>query len=595
MAARRRIVIQLGALAAVMAIAFAAAGTTSAAFQGSGGSGTSVAATDSLANYFSIEPGTAVQPGTSTPIAAGSGESLAIDAGRVPDSRTIADVVRVTNVSGSTQTLDLAKLGSLTPLLGFEYTDGTTSKAIPAAATEQLRLRTSANDAGAFSGSGRFELSGDSFLRYDRPLSIAQAPHAPTGLTIAAPDGTAHAQLSWTASTSSGVAGYNVYRATAAGGPYAKINGSPVAGTSYDDTTVTLGGDYWYRVRAVASGVTPELDGLESSTANVSVLAQPTSVSIPASANNNLDWVTLATRASVTFNVAVPVGTIAGDTVRLTVTSGANSLNLTQIAAGGAQVLAFSGNNLTAWADAAITMTTRIERGSFVSPNTSGAGAKDVVVPATPTAASVPATANNPVNYVNSVTASAAGVSVTHAAAVGDTIEARLTAAAVSVSGTAPRAASPQVVAVNATSLADTAVGGLAVSARVLDAAGNPSGWRAGTAATKDTVAPNNPDVTRIVFTDRLAPLADRVYGNNGAVSNSAQVRFFDYANNTYYPAGTWVTSTATGSWVNQNIANSGRPRTIGFESRDAAWNTTARFCGRWTLSGVTGTSVVCP
>ena len=34
--------------------------------------------------------------------------------------------------------------------------------------------------------------------------------------------------LSWSASTSSNVAGYNLYRADVAGGAYAKVNGAPV-------------------------------------------------------------------------------------------------------------------------------------------------------------------------------------------------------------------------------------------------------------------------------------------------------------------------------------------------------------------------------
>jgi hypothetical protein len=347
----------------------------------------------------------------------------------------------------------------------------------------------------------------------------------------------------------------------------------------------------------VASGVTPELDGLDSTTANISVLAQPSSVYIPAGAGNSLDWVTLATRASVTFSIDVPAGTVAGDIVRLTATQGANNLNLTQVATGGAQTLNFTGNNLTAWANGpvgTITMTARIERGAFVSPTTNGAAGKDVTVPPAPTAANIPATASNPVNYVNSTTQAAAVVRVTSGAVATDTIEARLTSAGVPAYGTAP-GPSPTSVSVDASALADTAVGGLQVAARRIDAAGNASGWFVGTAATKDTVAPNNPNVTLITFTNRVAG-ADRARGANGSVSGNAQVRIFDYWNNTLYPGGGggWVTANGGGRWANTNIAAGGVPRTLGFESRDAAWNVTARVCGSWAATG-TGTAVACP
>ncbi len=60
--------------------------------------------------------------------------------------------------------------------------------------------------------------------------------------------------LSWTASTST-VVGYNVYRGSTSGGPYTLVTGSPVAGTSYTDSTVLAGQTYFYVVTAVdASG-----------------------------------------------------------------------------------------------------------------------------------------------------------------------------------------------------------------------------------------------------------------------------------------------------------------------------------------------------
>jgi len=80
------------------------------------------------------------------------------------------------------------------------------------------------------------------------------ASNAPT-LTIAltgtgAAAGAHSAALSWTASTSSGVAGYNVYRGTTTGGPYTKLNSSIVAGLTFTDSTVVAGHTYFYVVTA---------------------------------------------------------------------------------------------------------------------------------------------------------------------------------------------------------------------------------------------------------------------------------------------------------------------------------------------------------
>ncbi|MBZ5668263.1 MAG: hypothetical protein LAO04_00830 [Acidobacteriia bacterium] len=64
--------------------------------------------------------------------------------------------------------------------------------------------------------------------------------------------------LTWVASATSGVTGYNIYRGTTSGGPYpTKLNSSPVSGTTYTDDTVQAGETCYYVVTAIASdGVT---------------------------------------------------------------------------------------------------------------------------------------------------------------------------------------------------------------------------------------------------------------------------------------------------------------------------------------------------
>src|SRR6266702_1124692 len=77
------------------------------------------------------------------------------------------------------------------------------------------------------------------------------------------------ATLSWTPSTSS-VVGYYVYRGTQTGGPYAKLNDTPVSLTTYTDSAVQAGQTYFY----VATSV--DLSNVESAFSNESSATIPT-------------------------------------------------------------------------------------------------------------------------------------------------------------------------------------------------------------------------------------------------------------------------------------------------------------------------------
>lgn len=64
-------------------------------------------------------------------------------------------------------------------------------------------------------------------------------------------------QLSWTASTTNGVTGYNIFRGPTASGPFTQLNTTPITGTSFNDTTAVVGQTYTYQVDAVAAACTP--------------------------------------------------------------------------------------------------------------------------------------------------------------------------------------------------------------------------------------------------------------------------------------------------------------------------------------------------
>jgi hypothetical protein len=68
--------------------------------------------------------------------------------------------------------------------------------------------------------------------------------------------------LSWNASTSTSITGYNVYRGNVSGGPYSKINSALNPSMNYGDSTVQSGQNYYYVTTAVDS------TGVESSYSN---------------------------------------------------------------------------------------------------------------------------------------------------------------------------------------------------------------------------------------------------------------------------------------------------------------------------------------
>jgi hypothetical protein len=80
--------------------------------------------------------------------------------------------------------------------------------------------------------------------------SDANLTESLSGSGVAAPK--QFVTLSWNASTSP-VVGYNVYRSSQGGGPYARISAGMDSATTFTDTTVTPGSTYFYVITAVNS------------------------------------------------------------------------------------------------------------------------------------------------------------------------------------------------------------------------------------------------------------------------------------------------------------------------------------------------------
>lgn len=79
-----------------------------------------------------------------------------------------------------------------------------------------------------------------------------------------------YATLSWSASGSTNVAGYNIYRSAATGGPYTKMNSSLIAVTTYNDVAVLAGQTFYYVITAVDN------NGNESAYSNEAQAVIPT-------------------------------------------------------------------------------------------------------------------------------------------------------------------------------------------------------------------------------------------------------------------------------------------------------------------------------
>ncbi len=110
--------------------------------------------------------------------------------------------------------------------------------------------------AGDFNGDGRLDLAVANF-NSNAVSVMLHLPQPPTNVTVSGVSA-GQVALSWTSSLSTAIAGYNVYRGTASGGPYAQINSAVVTASGFTDLSVLSGTTYFYVVTTVDTG------GLES-------------------------------------------------------------------------------------------------------------------------------------------------------------------------------------------------------------------------------------------------------------------------------------------------------------------------------------------
>ena len=242
-----------------------------------GGSSVTLSQATTAGTGFSIS-------GLSLPLTLAAGQSVTFGATFVPQSGgSVSGSISIgSNASNSTMTISLAGAGTAQGQLAVTPTSTDFGS---------VTVGTSKTQAGTLSASGssvsvssatvtnaEFSLSGITF-----PLTIAVGQSAPFTLTFTpqmsgstsaigsftsnASNSTAETltgtgaappqhsvDLSW--NETSTVVGYNVYRGSQSGGPYAKINSALDASATYTDSSVQAGQIYYYVTTAVDSSGT---------------------------------------------------------------------------------------------------------------------------------------------------------------------------------------------------------------------------------------------------------------------------------------------------------------------------------------------------
>jgi Bacterial Ig domain len=364
------------------------AGFSAAAFTSSTSVAGNGVTADALHNYFSVTPGSDVQPGTSNAVASGDVDGLSIDLGTVPSARTFSNVFRITNVSGATRTATLT-LSSVAQVSSAVFTSsGSGSVTLASGASTTLSVTTSTTVAGRGIGTLRVGLSGSSWLYRDYSFRLDEAPEA-TGAPTAVQKPAGRIDLSWPASsTTTNFAGYDVYRSNG-GGSYTKINGALLTTLTYSDTSTTDGTAYTYKVKAVSSG-TPILTSVDSPTVNATADATapgaPSGIVLANGGGAGNAYINAANAGNISISVNLPANSLTSDIVQLTASHG-GSVTASHAGTNGAGTITFTGLNLSGLGDGSVSISvTSTDLAGNVSTAGTATVTKDTVAPGAPTA-----------------------------------------------------------------------------------------------------------------------------------------------------------------------------------------------------------------
>jgi hypothetical protein len=242
-------------------------------------------------------------------------------------------------------------------------------------------------------------------------VTIDEAPET-SGAPAATQAPNGRINLSWGASsTTTNLAGYNLYRSNGAG--FTKLNATPLTVLTYGDTATVDGTTYTYKVRAVSSG-SSTLESLDSATATQTADATPPGRPTAISLASGGAYINAGNAGSLSVSVDLPAGSLSTDQVTLTLTSGASSVIRTANGTAGAGTVTFSGINVSSFADGAVSISAwSTDAAGNVSTTTSSAFTKDTAAPATPFGCTYTDNANTTADVISCTTEANASVSIT--------------------------------------------------------------------------------------------------------------------------------------------------------------------------------------
>jgi len=374
---RTLLVCSIVALAGVLAVG-GFTRMTSASFTDGLTTGGNSVTVDQLSNHFAVTPGSS---------ATGNVDSLSIALGFVASPQTVTNVFTVRNVSSVTRTATLVVLGPGQLGSATFAQSGSASVTLAPGASSAVSLTTSPSVAGRGTGQIRLKLGNSTWLYRDYSVTLDAAPAAPASLT-ATPIPAADIRLDWPASTTTDLAGYDVYRST--GGTWTKRNASLVTATTWTDTSPTNGTEYSYRVRAVSSG-TPSFESVDSPTATAradsTAPSRPTAILLANGGGQGNAYINLANHASVSVTVTLPSTSVPADTVNVTISRNGVSVSKSAPASNGAGQVTITGIDATSVPDGTVTIAaTASDAAGNTSSTRSTTATKDTAAPSAPTA-----------------------------------------------------------------------------------------------------------------------------------------------------------------------------------------------------------------
>jgi hypothetical protein len=174
-----------------------------------------------------------------------SAGATSLNFGSVSSGKSAAETVTVTNTGNVEVTISKVQLSGT----GFSLNDGNTPVKLASAQSVTFDLQFSPKASGTSTGT----LTVDSNASDSSLVVKLSGSETAVGSNPPDPNVQHYVGLTWDASTSSGITGYNVYRGKSEQGPFSRLNGSLVSELKYTDDGVTGGDTYYYVTTAVDS------------------------------------------------------------------------------------------------------------------------------------------------------------------------------------------------------------------------------------------------------------------------------------------------------------------------------------------------------